>query len=149
MKRFNTSHVTLYQKYPTYETTGGYRFNTSHVTLYHENIDIIPANGYRFNTSHVTLYRTENSMEWNGENSFNTSHVTLYPALLICANCGHSFQYISCYSLSRLLEKKHGFKRGFQYISCYSLSTEVNAYPGDQNVSIHLMLLFIRKEHYQ
>ena len=34
MKRFNTSHVTLYQKYPTYETTGGYRFNTSHVTLY-------------------------------------------------------------------------------------------------------------------
>ena len=100
MKRFNTSHVTLYQKYPTYETTGGYRFNTSHVTLYHENIDIIPANGYRFNTSHVTLYRTENSMEWNGENSFNTSHVTLYPALLICANCGHSFQYISCYSLS-------------------------------------------------
>ena len=97
--------------------------------------------------------------------SFNTSHVTLY---LYSAQRGkwnyHTFQYISCYSLSTIRKTgsyrkprfntshvtlyragfvKCPFHSGFQYISCYSLSRKTRYTRHVLRVSIHLMLLFI------
>ena len=52
---------------------------------------------------------------------FNTSHVTVYQALQIKKSMFSVFQYISCYCLSECLGRKHGINQ----------------------ISIHLMLLFI------
>ena len=53
------------------------------------------------------------------------------------------FQYISCYSLS--VSESDTFRTlwTFQYISCYSLSNGKKNSRNGQQVSIHLMLLFI------
>ena len=77
----------------------------------------------RFNTSHVTLYRLGDIFLEDAEHRFNTSHVTLYPELVHPANVSVPFQYISCYSLSFII-----LRRSIRIC-----------------VSIHLMLLFIRK----
>ena len=75
--------------------------------------------------------------------SFNTSHVTLYPNAIEIKDTDSKFQYISCYSLSRvspsplssasvsihlmllfivIMSASCCSSRLFQYISCYSLS---------------------------
>ena len=79
----------------------------------------------RFNTSHVTLYPTGRKSQWF---------------------CGYKFQYISCYSLSRLWDLL------FLRSTCFNTS-HVTLYPETPpnccklcNVSIHLMLLFITLE---
>ena len=75
--------------------------------------------------------------------SFNTSHVTLYHGFQCDLWDYYLFQYISCYSLSVDEIEEKIEKYLFQYISCYSLSSGENTRNGEQNVSIHLMLLFI------
>ena len=54
-----------------------------------------------------------------------------------------TFQYISCYSLSRNRYPGTCYCCGFQYISCYSLSNHSFCTVCLITVSIHLMLLFI------
>ena len=76
----------------------------------------------RFNTSHVTLYQAKMEALFTNVTRFNTSHVTLY-----------------------LQNVDYGkMAKGFQYISCYSLSQTQFPRQAERNVSIHLMLLFIR-----
>ena len=79
----------------------------------------------------------------NKDFSFNTSHVTLYPTWADIEVALATFQYISCYSLSKCSQRRScsvvSFNtshvtlyraygtvfikpNGFQYISCYSLS---------------------------
>ena len=57
---------------------------------------------------------------------FNTSHVVVYPFSLFLFNKSKEFQYISCCSLS--------------------ISDCIN--DNDRNVSIHLMLQFIKKKYF-
>ena len=142
LRRFNTSHVTLYrcdrgfhfctkasfQYISCYSlsssgvtvTSSSTCFNTSHVTLYLEVHDK-QKHCRSFNTSHVTLYRCPNRTHSGHYGRFNTSHVTLYPMERRIAETVNKFQYISCYSLSQSL----------QFLRL------------DPVVSIHLMLLFI------
>ena len=141
-KRFNTSHVTLYQAKMEALFTNVTRFNTSHVTLYLQNVDYGKmAKGFQyiscyslsevvilvgsflssFNTSHVTLYRVLIGGAFAIGKRFNTSHVTLYQNVIEIKAKSLEFQYISCYSLSGYHVRKNG----------------------DDFVSIHLMLLFI------
>ena len=99
-----------------------YGFNTSHVTLYQNRRNKRWKDHYCFNTSHVTLYRSIIKNIWITYCSFNTSHVTLYREnTLEAIREKLVFQYISCYSLSKMNFPK-------------SLTVDV---------SIHLMLLFI------
>ena len=75
--RFNTSHVTLYQKW---ETEFQKIFEFQYISCYSlSNAEELWGKGWsRFNTSHVTLYRAE-QLKINVEGwRFNTSHVTLY-----------------------------------------------------------------------
>ena len=74
---------------------------------------------------------------------FNTSHVTLYLNSLLDSKAGLQFQYISCYSLSSAQRRKRNYYTGFN-------TSHVTLYPGirlyrpwQNQVSIHLMLLFI------
>ena len=53
---------------------------------------------------------------------FNTSHVTLYLSRRHIYPHWNRFQYISCYSLSRINNVAIFCDPEFQYISCYSLS---------------------------
>ena len=57
--------------------------------------------GTRFNTSHVTLYLIAFLISCQDMVRFNTSHVTLYPGKRIFYRVLDTFQYISCYSLSK------------------------------------------------
>ena len=160
---FNTSHVTLYltahePDYPIlkFQYISCYslslrkrflfylctRFNTSHVTLYRRTDRKLSEQFYV--SIHLMLlfiiFMKENSI-WKFR--FNTSHVTLYQEFdeddIICA----LFQYISCYSLSRLDSAGRFIEEMFQYISCYSLSGSGECCSCNKKVSIHLMLLFI------
>ena len=121
-----------------------------------------------FNTSHVTLYRWDSIQDWSWKHvsihhmllfigftligaictrGFNTSHVTLYPPSPKGGVGVGVFQYITCYSLSKLqsysTSESEGFntshvtlylstktveksKTLFQYITCYSLSLVYN-----------------------
>ena len=117
---FNTSHVTLYQLGSQSEGKKEKSFNTSHVTLY-----LLTGEEYIFPdrvSIHLMLLFIMSSMVIDATSaSFNTSHVTLYQirsSLLI-------------------------FVAGFQYISCYSLSPPGLPDNSNDEVSIHLMLLFI------
>ena len=95
---------------------------------------------------------------------FNTSHVTLYLERHRIRRKSRGFQYISCYSLSRIpsgdtlnlsrfntshvtLYQERNWINVigilFQYISCYSLSGFGFCKIRISIVSIHLMLLFI------
>ena len=55
-----------------------------------------------------------------------------------------SFQYITCYSLSRRAGSALSGGKGFQYITCYSLSVLWSDSSKGKSVSIHHMLLFIK-----
>ena len=54
------------------------------------------------------------------------------------------FQYISCYCLSAKLHLEGSTYLKFQYISCYCLSWRCLHLYGFPEISIHLMLLFIK-----
>ena len=54
--------------------------------------------------------------------NFNTSHVTVYLNPLLGITFNWSFQYISCYCLSKCEYIKECATTEFQYISCYCLS---------------------------
>ena len=103
----------------------------------------------RFNTSHVILYLVPVQTGERVKTGFNTSHVILYPERTVYQWFRHTFQYISCYSLSRtvtpelkadyvsihlmlfFIDVTLKYNRQtimFQYISCYSLS-DFGLYP--------------------
>ena len=121
-KRFNTSHVTLYQVWAILWFL--WHFGFQYISCYSLSINskmtvyLIA----RFNTSHVTLYQYKACKLHIRPERFNTSHVTLYLEGEIIEEKPLTFQYISCYSLS---------------ISCPICFFRTV-------VSIHLMLLFIR-----
>ena len=168
LRRFNTSHVTLYrcdrgfhfctkasfQYISCYSlsssgvtvTSSSTCFNTSHVTLYLEVHDK-QKHCRSFNTSHVTLYRCLNRTHSGHYGRFNTSHVTLYPMERRIAETVNKFQYISCYSLSQSLQ----FLRLDPVVSIhlmllFILDMTVLLFRS-LFVSIHLMLLFIESPH--
>ena len=58
-------------------------------------------NEANFNTSHVTVYPNSSSHSSAVSLDFNTSHVTVYRMSGLLAIVNSSFQYISCYCLSR------------------------------------------------
>ena len=120
MCRFNTSHVTLYHMAAKANLI---MTKFQYISCYSLSFDLprIHHNSQCFNTSHVTLYPSFWSFSKFPASRFNTSHVTLYQ--------------VWC--------KEVAFDILFQYISCYSLSLRQLGLPGMQNVSIHLMLLFI------
>ena len=118
-------------------------FNTSHVTLYHlankcvlvitqfqyiscyslsPFVLLLKAQQAGFNTSHVTLYR------YMGDIYIHRRTVSIHLMLLfilarlVIAQEKYRFQYISCYSLSRINNVAIFCDPEFQYISCYSLS---------------------------
>ena len=119
---FNTSHVTLYQESASIWKVFQRCFNTSHVTLY-----LISGNktSEKWKFQYISCYSLSRGKNFTGEieNSFNTSHVTLYldgtitgiPDGLVsihlmllfieyftsATTVTFSFQYISCYSLSK------------------------------------------------
>ena len=74
-----------------------------------------------FNTSHVTVYLLFSIPSFFANFNFNTSHVTVY-------------QNKSAYDIAKEI---------FQYISCYCLSTCKSFFYIVNEISIHLMLLFI------
>ena len=86
---------------------------------------ILRLNMIRFNTSHVVVYRTKTTDNFGYVASFNTSHVVVYPYFFLKKLLTFMFQYISCCSLSIVIEKIPDIESVFQYISCCSLSTIV------------------------
>ena len=118
-------------------------FNTSHVTLYHWNFSSFNTGCFSFNTSHVTLYRPFRTRTEPYKARFNTSHVTLYHHRHFSPGLLHSFQYITCYSLSGAQVQRTTLLNSFN-------TSHVTLYPRCQKrirrmlqVSIHHMLLFI------
>ena len=96
-----------------------------------------------FNTSHVTLYRIIKAFLLE---LLMFQYISCYSLSLFVSFCEikqDKFQYISCYSLSCYQLSQEVRKILFQYISCYSLSRSCEEVGGDEEVSIHLMLLFI------
>ncbi len=75
--------------------------------------------------------------------SFNTSHVTLYHSGPQPDRSCAEFQYISCYSLSATPLQAHEPQERFNtsHVTLYHHTEENSTYR--QQVSIHLMLLFI------
>ena len=97
----------------------------------------------RFNTSHVTLYPLYADGNDAVLESFNTSHVTLYHSGPQPDRSCAEFQYISCYSLSATPLQAHEPQERFNtsHVTLYHHTEENSTYR--QQVSIHLMLLFI------
>ena len=99
-KRFNTSHVTLYLVWTTWNESTQSCFNTSHVTLYHSDF-FISMYGYIVSIHLMLLFICLIMEIYVIYMSFNTSHVTLYQFFCWKSNITNKmFQYISCYSLS-------------------------------------------------
>ena len=78
-------------------------FNTSHVTVYRLQIMQPLFIKKYFNTSHVTVYQEDNCWRNQLRRYFNTSHVTVYQTVFTEFGQHITFQYISCYCLSRYL----------------------------------------------
>ena len=120
-------------------------FNTSHVTVY---LCIRTSNTVSikyFNTSHVTVYRRRT---YNYRKVIQISiHLILLFIEIRRRLLGSllAFQYISCYCLSTLEDDISSLLSLFQYISCYCLSSGINKFTCNFMISIHLMLLFIRR----
>ena len=140
--RFNTSHVTLYQRSRQWSfllTEVSIHLMLLFISHYNSTLEII----YTVSI-HLMLLFINDKGKFNGSKK--------------------QFQYISCYSLSLqaaplsseypcfntshvtlylLIPESPVFVRSFQYISCYSLSLFCSGAPYLAVVSIHLMLLFI------
>ena len=121
---------------------------------------------WSFNTSHVVIY------QYSYKVVANIKTVSIHLMLLfieypcICSGFEHMFQYISCCYLSAFQSVYPAFATAFQYISCCYLSDKVTAkaikkiefqyisccylslsakhFKEPDEVSIHLMLLFIK-----
>ena len=78
--------------------------------------------GLGFNTSHVTLYRNVHSWSWR-LCIVSIHHMLLFIFFSLEVICTRKlFQYITCYSLSQVIQFVHVRFSPFQYITCYSLS---------------------------
>ena len=118
------------------------RFNTSHVTLYRQRCSWLH---YRSDVSihHMLLFILNSAILLLMYTSFNTSHVTLYQNGLMVLHISKRFQYITCYSLSHvdalndLLQGRFNTSHVTLYLKPLSKSL------ADNPVSIHHMLLFI------
>ena len=120
------------------------RFNTSHVILY-------PCLCYihiccKQVSIHLMLFFIKDGMRSGMVVfSFNTSHVILYRDTQYLQNRRQGFQYISCYSLSyceqpiQFGENRFNTSHVILYLGTLAFSKF------DSEVSIHLMLFFIRK----
>ena len=98
------------------------RFNTSHVTLYQRKARTAAAKyAFQYITCYSLSWGQLAGMTCNG--GFNTSHVTLYRHSAVYQSSPDSFQYITCYSLSQKEEAIQLWNVVFQYITCYSLSS--------------------------
>ncbi len=101
-----------------------------------------------FNTSHVVIYQMCLLHFLIFHSSFNTSHVVIYLEKKEQFHMIERFQYISCCYLSLNSPKLVCILDKFQYISCCYLSRRcLLQYNLLHFVSIHLMLLFIRKQN--
>ena len=119
------------------------RFNTSHVTLYRQRCSWLH---YRSDVSihHMLLFIQEPMCRVHPRRGFNTSHVTLYhknPDVMIY---GNEFQYITCYSLSLLSSPQQHLTA---YVSIHHMllfiTISLHIIFHRIIVSIHHMLLFI------
>ena len=164
---FNTSHVTLYPISMSLSFVMWASFNTSHVTLYHAG-RMEPGDEQWF--QYISCYSLSVYLPPGQQRRGVSIHLML---LFIGGEAGYEavapmFQYISCYSLSRVSLLVRFSPLLFQYISCYSLSSwpdtatwresrfntsHVTLYRRLQSwkltstsVSIHLILLFIRRK---
>ena len=142
---FNTSHVTLYPIARYRPGLFACCFNTSHVTLYQVLSWIFLRKKISFNTSHVTLYLHGYRKPQKQEQRFNTSHVTLYPLPLndsLCSLPRFNTSHVTLY-LSRQSGK-------IMVNGCFNTShvtlylVLVKFFQSPKQVSIHLMLLFIK-----
>ena len=119
---FNTSHVTLYHKW----CWSLYR--KKHVSIHHMLLFIWKvvwswANLLRFNTSHVTLYHNRGHC-YNGVYLVSIHHMLLFIPELYFALYGWDwFQYITCYSLSRVAIGVRHIEVGFNtsHVTLYLL----------------------------
>ena len=124
-------------------------FNTSHVTLYLKAVVSSFLWKPCFNTSHVTLYR-EKGGEIVDLPSVSIHLMLLFILAQISTEAGKiGFQYISCYSLSRVIQRRGTcqFRFNTSHVTLYQKTPYWCRYGGNY-VSIHLMLLFIEKELY-
>ena len=142
---FNTSHVVIYHVLAIKEGELVRLFQYISCCYLSRFRKFILLNMMSFNTSHVVIYLSAEAAQYAVDNSFNTSHVVIYqpPALLL--DSFSRFQYISCCYLSRCRLLMQQRSTEFQYISCCYLSWRSSSRATeDYQVSIHLMLLFIR-----
>ena len=96
-----------------------------------------------FNTSHVTVYLLRSLNTRSVRSDFNTSHVTVYQFPYYYDPAKATFQYISCYCLSK---DGRNHMQKYQHFN----TSHVTVYPVWMRycklwitISIHLMLLFI------
>ena len=143
LSSFNTSHVTLYLRAEAPRTIRG-MVSIHLMLLFIENGKWLhlPMESFQY----ISCYSLSPlpRMHTIRLESFNTSHVTLYLLLMDGALRNHFVSIhlmllFIIHILSYLLEC-----RVFQYISCYSLSRIYSVYDMALYVSIHLMLLFIK-----
>ena len=138
---FNTSHVTLYQ---IWESSCNRNTNVSiHLMLLFISAHQRQSLKLRVSIHLMLLFIHMSTYNGKSLECFNTSHVTLYRRLRVEYSYDNKFQYISCYSLSRLADS-------MIYVSDVSIHLMLlfimdACKTGRQNdyVSIHLMLLFI------
>ena len=119
-------------------------FNTSHVTVYlHVNSPFNKKRIFQYISCYCLSVIHERFSIFAFD--FNTSHVTVYLVANWLANWLLIFQYISCYCLSLA----HCFRKFCQgnfntsHVTVYLVP--VHTCSSNQSISIHLMLLFIRK----
>ena len=165
-RSFNTSHVTLYRRF-WYATATADIVSIHLMLLFIHYLFHLLHLFQRFNTSHVTLYHAHRTPARIPDRSFNTSHVTLYLKTVEKWANVEMFQYISCYSLSEEGHYCWAEKISFNtsHVTLY-LNWELNKTPEngfntshvtlyrvcrrrrctENEVSIHLMLLFISRE---
>ncbi len=150
---------------PTYYAGGQFGEEFQYISCYCLSISWhIRKNNVKISIHLMLLFILRPLLPTSFGNYFNTSHVTVYLLPLHHLVYVYSFQYISCYCLSRtscytrrnILISIHLMLLFittfctfsyiftlFQYISCYCLSHEQGVRHKNIKISIHLMLLFI------
>ena len=160
---FNTSHVTLYRYRSDHRRPVG-EVSIHLMLLFIIYLTIERIISRCFNTSHVTLYQkiTEKSrnnktvsihlmllfIQFSEERSFSSTNVSIHLMLLFIAKLienliqysGFNTSHVTLYQWADSTPQEI---KEFQYISCYSLSASSKIQQVPEQVSIHLMLLFI------
>ena len=144
VRRFNTSHVTLYQISSNDLLPGWSSFNTSHVTLYPGRGKELPIPPIRFNTSHVTLYlSSSSSCPISSAVSIHLMLLFIFrnPLLAALANSCFNTSHVTLYRVSIPGIKSEQSCFNTSHVTLYQVwALKVIS---ETNVSIHLMLLFI------